>query len=262
MKFFSNILPFMLFLLACANTGDDTSPTDGTEPYVVETLAISPTPGDAVSPSITPSSGGTEAATATGEPASTPTPGPFSTQTPPPEETPASITAACQLGCERPADCAGGGPQNGVDNFTCDDGVCHWLGCHEGECQQGYECVDIYGGGIPSCVETCQRPADCDLGSPSNDEDNYLCEQNLCIWTGCNSDRECEFYGADWTCSAQGGISYCVPGCRVAADCALDQGTYSEDNYTCEEGACVWHGCNGTAECVASGLTGYSCVEF
>lgn len=257
-------LPLTVFLLltlvGCAQDQEPGSPTDGTEPYVGETIGLSPTPTSASSPSALPSE--TEGPGATTPPPAQVTSTPFSTATPPPEETPAIITAACQLTCERPADCAGGGPQNGVDNFACDEGVCRWLGCHEGECQEGYECVDIYGGGIPSCVQSCQRPADCDLGSPSNDEDNYECEQNLCIWTGCNTDQECAFYGPGWTCSAQGGLSYCVPGCRVAADCALDSGTYSEDNYTCEEGACVWHGCNGTAECLASGLTGYSCVDF
>ena len=95
-------------------------------------------------------------------------------------------------------------------------------------------------------------PADCGTDHAANDADNYACEGGLCRWTGCTGDAECaETFGASYTCGAPSGeLSYCVPRCQQAEDCALDDGTYSADNYVCDDGACRWLGCHSSGECL------------
>lgn len=55
----------------------------------------------------------------------------------------------------------------------------------------------------------------------------------------------------------------CVASCGTAADCgAGPAGSIGDaDNYSCDAGACVWTGCNSTAECVtAYGVTTVTCA--
>jgi len=56
------------------------------------------------------------------------------------------------------------------------------------------------------------------------------------------------------------GYSTCVPTCTTAADCSLDVAPYDTDNYTCDRGGCVHHGCNNDAECDAY-VAGYVCYD-
>jgi len=46
-------------------------------------------------------------------------------------------------------------------------------------------------------------------------------------------------------------LDICLPSCATASDCALGAaGTaYDEDNYACDQGACVYLGCYSDAEC-------------
>jgi len=45
----------------------------------------------------------------------------------------------------------------------------------------------------------------------------------------------------------------CVQACTGAADCSLDFAYMDEDNYSREQGACVYDGCNPDADCAEFG---------
>jgi hypothetical protein len=104
----------------------------------------------------------------------------------------------CVHTCSGPADCSAGVAYMDADNYTCDLGVCHYLGClNDAECQTigAYACRD-QGTGTRYCVHTCSGPADCSAGVAYLDADNYACEAGVCRYTGCNSDAECQSLGA------------------------------------------------------------------
>lgn len=124
---------------------------------------------------------------------------------------PGWIFPACVRQCQTVSDCAI--PDNvlhGVDNYACTSNRCDYTGCtSDNECQTAlmdtrYACRNLFAGGIPSCVLTCNRVADCAQMSVLLDEDNYTCTQNSCMWTGCNSTAECTaaFMNNDYICSA------------------------------------------------------------
>jgi hypothetical protein len=46
-------------------------------------------------------------------------------------------------------------------------------------------------GDVPRCVRACTTPADCDQGFATSDADNHACENNVCVYLGCNSGDEC-----------------------------------------------------------------------
>ena len=52
----------------------------------------------------------------------------------------------------------------------------------------------------PVCVSSCITAADFGTVFAYMDEDNYSCENNTCVYTGCNSDAECADLG-DYVCS-------------------------------------------------------------
>ena len=115
------------------------------------------------------------------------------------------FNGVCQETCELAADCANANETYDAENWSCNDGTCAWLGClsHE-ECQadfgEDYLCADG-GFGIRSCFLDCDTEADCDLGSSSNDSNNYECIAGACIWIGCQSTDECVAdLGADYVC--------------------------------------------------------------
>jgi hypothetical protein len=66
----------------------------------------------------------------------------------------------------------------------------------------GYECLPSPYFDIPICQQPCQAAADCDVGGgAAYDADNYSCEDQTCVYTGCNSDTECQdSSGADFEC--------------------------------------------------------------
>jgi hypothetical protein len=52
----------------------------------------------------------------------------------------------------------------------------------------------------------------------------------------------------------------CYGGCVTAADCGYGLAVNDADNYECRGGACVYTGCNSTAECVATYMSDdYGC---
>jgi hypothetical protein len=98
-------------------------------------------------------------------------------------------------------------------------------------------------------------PADCDLGIPPNDADNYACSEGACRYLGCNSDPECQGIG-DYVCRELGlGTRSCVMACAVPEDCVVAGSgpAYDVDNYGCSEGYCHYLGCNSEPECQSLG---------
>jgi hypothetical protein len=183
----------------------------------------------------------------------------------PVDAVPVDPTPYCSWSCSTPADCAFGEPGtiSDVDNYDCVDGVCKPLGCNStAECIEtfdnpNYACATAFGTIIQTCWMTCDVAADCVYvtGNALFDVDNYACTDGMCNWTGCNSNAECASgsptspvcaMGPHWTAPS------CVGACDVPADCALDAPAFDADNYACDDGACIYEGCNTTAECLAS----------
>jgi hypothetical protein len=175
----------------------------------------------------------------------------------------------CRKTCNTPADCVQGTATFDEDNYSCEGNHCVYLGCNDdAECQAtgNLVCREAYDplmlGGTKTCVYACVTPADCDLGAgPAFDADNYTCENGGCIYTGCNSEAECQGQPGNLTCRDTGaGVAYCQTACNVPADCSIGGGpAYDEDNYTCDGGVCVYQGCNDDTECMSLGS--YECVQ-
>lgn len=104
------------------------------------------------------------------------------------------------------------------------------------------------------CQIRCDTPSDCATPSAPYDEDNYECNGNACVYTGCNGDAECQALG-NYVCRTSGGssIPFCLLACSVPADCATASPAYDEDNYDCQSGVCEYTGCIDDAECMTLG---------
>lgn len=95
------------------------------------------------------------------------------------------VNNQCVSGCSLDSDCP---------SFNrCQNGT-----CVPGTCQSDRECVAATGnveakcnGDEQRCVVPCQSDLEC--GS-SQDYKFYSCINNECVYTGCDSDKECEFY--------------------------------------------------------------------
>ena len=65
--------------------------------------------------------------------------------------------------------------------------------------------------------------------------------------------------GGNSSSSGEGGgvelVPYCLPACTTTADCNLGSAPYDADNYGCEQGACIYQGCNSETECQTINLT-------
>jgi len=169
--------------------------------------------------------------------------------------TPDESIPTCVPGCVTASDCDMGTPAYSSDNYSCDDSVCVYLGCHsDAECTKsipGSVCVenDL---GSNYCVIACVDVGDCDMGVAAYDTDNYECVSGGCDYTGCNSDAECAELSPDYVCRSQVmGTSFCVMGCQSANDCDLGVAAYDADNYECVSGGCEYTGCLSDAECEA-----------
>lgn len=122
----------------------------------------------------------------------------------------------------------------------------------------------------PYCRTECTTPADCviDNAPPHVDEDNYACNAGACEYLGCLNEGECDALGMNadtFTCYRAPGfsISLCVRQCTAVSDCVGQgaSGAQDEDNYECDDGACLYLGCNDDDECVTSLGAGARCVE-
>jgi hypothetical protein len=128
----------------------------------------------------------------------------------------------------------------------------------------------VAGGGIDAgppialCRIGCTTASDCTSASPAFDADNYRCDAGACVYTGCNTDAECEasFSSTAYRCSSVDGFRLCVQECAAPSDCGGGGGAFDADNYRCDAGACVYTGCNTDAECAASfSSSAYVCRE-
>ena len=113
--------------------------------------------------------------------------------------------ATCSPICTVATDCAQAGTgAYDADNYACEAGTCVYQGCNNDmECQAlgaGYVCMDNAVVGYPTCVKGCQVPADCSLGSPAYDADNYACTAGACEYLGCQSDAECAGVNPAFVC--------------------------------------------------------------
>jgi len=170
----------------------------------------------------------------------------------------------CRQSCSQAESCIPDTPRatQDADNWSCGAGFCEWLGClSTAECQEAYPAVE----GIvcndtkapPSCVPSCAAAADCALEDrPLYDDDNWTCESNFCVFTGCSSDAECQeaYPGTAAVCAEYAETPFCVPSCTVAADCQPEDPVELNDveNWTCTDGACEHRGCLSTEECTGS----------
>lgn len=101
----------------------------------------------------------------------------------------------CTLGCNTPDDCViGNGAAYDADNYQCDNGACVYSGCKsDEECDAlGSNLVCRDSGGIKYCLLACNTLSDCILGEGAHrDADNFSCNDGVCQYLGCHSDREC-----------------------------------------------------------------------
>lgn len=170
----------------------------------------------------------------------------------------------CELSCSAPSTCIPTDPlatQN-EDNWSCAPSYCEWLGClSTAECQEAYPAVTNVvcntGAAKPTCTLPCDDASDCvQPDKPLFNADNWACEANFCVWTGCASTEECQeaFPSTELVCATYSDPPICAPHCAVPADCvpadAVD--LYDEENWACTGGACEHLGCLSTEECTGS----------
>jgi hypothetical protein len=121
-------------------------------------------------------------------------------------------TAFCVASCQTAADCPGPSSGRTEENYACNDGACQYTGClSHPECEARHAANDGQWGcfaheGLKDCRKRCNAPQDCeDATSPDvRDADNFECTaEGFCLWTGCNSDDECNPGGVtDLVCAA------------------------------------------------------------
>jgi len=115
---------------------------------------------------------------------------------------------------------------------------------------------------VPQCARSCNTALDCDFDSKPYDLDNHNCISGACEWTGCNTDVECDDHSPGSVCTTSPfGPDYCTMGCSTVSDCDLGSAPYDADNFDCVSGACVYSGCNSTAECLTVHFEGTVCAE-
>lgn len=117
---------------------------------------------------------------------------------------------------------------------------------------------------LPVCVMSCTTAADCAIPN-SFPATEFACENGACVYKGCTSDAICQqvFNSQAYLCRDSLGIKMCVRACATAEGCALDQGTYSADNFTCNVDFCDFKGCLNDEECSITMLTdGYRCAAM
>ena len=111
----------------------------------------------------------------------------------------------CAMGCSTVSDCDMGSAPYDADNYDCVSGACIYSGCNSNaECSsvfgQDYVCAELPHG-IDYCVMGCSTMVDCDLGLSAYDSDNYECIDGGCVYSGCNTDQECDDYMDGYVCN-------------------------------------------------------------
>lgn len=277
------MLPFIfIFAVSCGDDPDpvDTenqgNPTDQADSADTSENQEPADAGDTTEPAETPDE------TEPTEPSETP-----DEDTKPEEQDPDKEPAAekfCQYRCTTVSDCVQGEPiaTNDEDNYKCENHKCVYLGClNDAECEEVYQSVTAATGtvyrcnkngayGYPECTPACSSAADCnnlcEAGSTqyAYDLDNYKCESGLCVYTGCNSDSECEatMSSSDYKCLTQEDsgktLNVCNLPCETAADCA--NAVYPEELYLCENQQCKMKSCESDEWCAENINSKFSCL--
>lgn len=113
-----------------------------------------------------------------------------------------------------------------------------------------------------ACQIGCKVATDCAVANtPAFDADNYACKNGLCVYTGCNTDAECQqsMGGKDYACTSSNGLKSCHHTCATPADCATASAAFDADNYACASGVCTYTGCTSDDECQKSMKAPYAC---
>jgi hypothetical protein len=107
-----------------------------------------------------------------------------------------------------------------------------------------------------SCVPGCSVGTDCGIagGGSLYDHDNYQCNDGACIFSGCNTDTECQEALSEASVCLDPfsiGQNNCYTSCNTREDCELSGATaaYDADNFNCEDGLCLYAGCRNDEEC-------------
>jgi hypothetical protein len=107
---------------------------------------------------------------------------------------------------------------------------------------------------LKTCARACSTTTDCGSGAAWDGPANYTCPEGGCIPAGCQGDAECNAARAGTVCRPYPGVSYrtCNVACTGPEQCGDTTGVsqmYGPDNYSCDDGICVWRGCNTDVEC-------------
>jgi hypothetical protein len=135
--------------------------------------------------------------------------------------------------------CASNGECTSMQTPFCVQGKCR-------QCDQKSACP----GGDASCVDgVCMASCTTDENCPLL----FKCQDSACIETGCTSDRECAFITKNGQATCHAGK--CGAPCNADADCTADKASTGFE--VCEQGQCVFVGCESDTECRALfGLAG------
>ena len=191
------------------------------------------------------------------------------------DETPENTAKHCVVACETAADCviSASNAIMDADNYRCVDRKCEYAGCNsDAECDEVYAAQDTKyycnkngAYGYAECTPACNAATDCAAGTSTDsafDADNYKCENNRCVYAGCNNDAECQYGGIEnMRCvpekSGEKTLNICVQSCASPADCANP--TYPEEFYECRNSQCVTKSCESDEWCKEYMTDDYVC---
>lgn len=185
----------------------------------------------------------------------------------------------CRTSCESAADCVVGGANafTDEDNYECRNGDCIYKGClNDAECDavygaipnKTYKCNPEGSYGTAECAQTCSTVGDCsayrdaygDTTEYPYDNDNYECRNGFCVYTGCNSDAECEKISSEYVQMKCVQPDYYQNGIRICSTYCLDDSDCGEaGRYECVNYQCVAKDCPDTEWCRANFGENFTC---
>jgi len=185
----------------------------------------------------------------------------------------------CRTSCESAADCVVGGANafTDEDNYECRNGDCIYKGClNDAECDavygaipnKTYKCNPEGSYGTAECAQTCSTVGDCsayrdaygDTTEYPYDNDNYECRNGFCVYTGCNSDAECEKISSEYAQMKCVQPDYYQNGIRICSTYCLDDSDCGEaGRYECVNYQCVAKDCPDTEWCRANFGENFTC---
>lgn len=147
-------------------------------------------------------------------------------------------TCVEELCVEEPPGCKSAAECTSQQTPFCVAGKCRECDSDASCDRDGAKCVD--GQCIAACVADEQCPA------------LHRCTDGVCTESGCQTQRECAFYTKDARATCRAGK--CQVPCEVDTDCARDddeRNAPASGFQVCEQGQCVFVGCENNAECRA-----------